>query len=160
MNIFITDKCPIKSAKHLDDKRVNKMILESAQMLSTACRLHHFSDPKLYKRTHINHPCSIWARQNKSNYRWLYDHYVALAHEKIKRTGKSHKSFDELQSILREGINYIPDGYLTEFPNCAAREDLGISYKHIKDVCLAYQLYLNDRWDIDTKSPTWYGISK
>lgn len=36
MNIFFTDDCPYKAASNLDDKRVIKMILESAQMLCTA----------------------------------------------------------------------------------------------------------------------------
>ena len=34
MNIFALDKCPMQSAQWLDDIRKNKMILESAQMLS------------------------------------------------------------------------------------------------------------------------------
>ena len=38
MNIFAFDKCPMRSALWLDDIRKNKMILESAQMLSTAVR--------------------------------------------------------------------------------------------------------------------------
>ena len=38
MNIFALDPCPVKSAQYLDDKRVIKMILESAQLISTAIR--------------------------------------------------------------------------------------------------------------------------
>jgi hypothetical protein len=39
MNIFYVHKDPVKSAKMLIDKHVCKMIIESAQMLSTAHRL-------------------------------------------------------------------------------------------------------------------------
>lgn len=155
MNIFVTSKCPVQSAKYLDDKRVNKMILESAQMLSTACRLRNYSRPEMYKKTHINHPCNVWVRQNKANYKWLYDHYTALAIEKLRRTGKSHKSFDKLHEVLRKGIDYMPEGYLTDFPNCAANESKRISYKHIKDVTTAYKMYLIDRWETDKIKPKW-----
>ena len=40
MNIFFLDKTPELSAKMLCDKHIPKMLLESAQMLSTAVRRH------------------------------------------------------------------------------------------------------------------------
>lgn len=160
MNIFVTDPDPVKSAQYLDDVRVNKMILESAQMLSTACRLHGFNDEQLYKVAHQNHPATIWTRTSRENYMWLYNHYIALGKEKIQRTGKSHKSYDEKKDILLQGAQYIPSLELTPFANCASRQEFGISYKHLDDVHLAYQLYLNDRWDKDKREPTWYGESR
>jgi hypothetical protein len=36
MNIFVTSDCPKLSAQALDNKRVVKMVLETAQLLSTA----------------------------------------------------------------------------------------------------------------------------
>lgn len=36
MNIFVVDEDPAICAEYLDDKRVVKMVLETAQMLSTA----------------------------------------------------------------------------------------------------------------------------
>ena len=39
MNIFILDKDPMKAAMMLCDRHVPKMIVESAQMLSTVHRL-------------------------------------------------------------------------------------------------------------------------
>lgn len=41
MNIFATDVSPVACAKALDDKRVVKMVLETAQMLSTAMHMHN-----------------------------------------------------------------------------------------------------------------------
>lgn len=38
MNIFVTSSCPFECARTLDDVRVNKMVLETAQLLATA---HH-----------------------------------------------------------------------------------------------------------------------
>ena len=45
MNIFYLDKDPIEAAKQSCDKHVVKMIVESAQMLSTA---HRMIDGKEY----------------------------------------------------------------------------------------------------------------
>ena len=39
MNIFYVDSCPAEAAISLVDKHVVKMILESAQLLSTAHRI-------------------------------------------------------------------------------------------------------------------------
>ena len=69
------------------------MILESAQMLCTA---HHVcGDPEgvPYKAAHINHPSTIWARENASNYEWLFHHFCALSREYKKRYGKTHLSY-------------------------------------------------------------------
>lgn len=59
------------------DQHLHKMILESAQMLSTAMHMQH---PKiassmngLYKPTHINHPCNIWLRKDAANANWLVE---------------------------------------------------------------------------------------
>lgn len=155
MNIFVTSKCPIESAKYLDSLRCNKMILESAQMLSTALRVHGCSEEKLYKISHKNHPCSIWSRATRANYLWLYEHFVALATEYHKRRGKWHMSYLKLSEVLKNNAHYVPQGKLTKFANCAARQDLGISYKHMDDVTKAYQLYLNDRWENDVREPVW-----
>lgn len=159
MNIFVTDPSPKESAKFLDDKRVNKMILESAQILSTALRQCGYVGSDIYKSTHVNHPSCIWARTTRSNYLWLLDHFKNLYEQKIKRTNKGHKSFD-LYGILNDNAQLIPEGDLTPFVNCAANNSLGISYKHLTNVFDAYKLYLNDRWELDVKTPTWYGIGR
>lgn len=157
MNIFFTDKCPIKCAQYLDDKRVIKMTLETAQMLSTALREHGCDIDILYKTTHKNHPSNIWIRQTKSNYKWALEHFDALCNEFENRRGKTHKS-STLRQAFVDNMKYIPDGPLTELPNCAARADLNISYKHVKDTFLAYKLYLADRWELDVLTPKWYGV--
>ena len=103
MNIFVTDPDPVISAQTLCDKHVVKMVLESAQMLSTAWRepndlrstefsSKYADEHELYKTAHPNHPCSIWVRQARENYKWLYRHFVALCDEYTHRYGKSHAS--------------------------------------------------------------------
>lgn len=155
MNIFVSDPDPVISAKNLDDKRVNKMILESAQMLCTALHEHGASHLAKYKATHKNHPCNIWARQTQDNYWWLFRHFKALSDEYTFRTGKTHKSYKDCSKDLVFGLNFVPVGNLTPFPNCAARQDMNINYKHLSDVHEAYRLYLIDRWANDKLKPKW-----
>lgn len=88
MNIFVVDYNPVRAAKMLCDKHVVKMPLESAQIL---CSAFETCKPP-YKRTHINHPCSVWARSSRQNYQWLIQHALALCDEYTYRYGKIHKS--------------------------------------------------------------------
>lgn len=154
MNIFATDPNPVIAAANLDDKRVIKMVLESAQMLCTALHVHGASHLAAYKSTHVNHPSNVWCRENTSNYNWLLMHFKALAEEYTFRTGKTHKSY-QLYPDLYMGATHMPKGNLTKIPNFAARSDMNISYKHITDVHYAYRLYLIDRWARDKLKPKW-----
>ena len=177
MNIFFTDNCPVKCAENLDTKRVIKMILETAQMLCTAAYLtkpelfevyqysnvsnkkikkaYYLNGIKMYATTHVNHPSNVWLRQNRSNYEWGVQHFKALSRVYLQRRGKVHKSYTQLHKVLSEFSVNLPEGELTEFANCAANDSKGVNYKHIKDVTLAYKLYLNDRWENDKIEPTW-----
>ena len=82
MNIFYLDKDPELAAIYQYNKHVVKMILESAQMLCTAHRYYGNEDVP-YKTAHLNHPSTIWCRQNSKQYMWLYNHMIALVHQKI-----------------------------------------------------------------------------
>lgn len=157
MNIFFTDECPIKCAQYLDSKRVSKMILETAQMLSTAIRVHGYTGSEAYKTTHLNHPSSIWCRTTKANFKWLRSHLVALYAEKLRRTGKGHKSFD-LYPLFVKYEYLIPEGELTHFANCAANKSLGLDYKHIQSTTDAYKAYLSKRFKNDKIVPSWSKI--
>jgi hypothetical protein len=162
MNIFVTSKSPLKSAKNLDNKRVIKMILESAQMLSTALHKHLDNSELLYRNcikipyrpTHINHPCSIWAAETRKNYWWLFRHYVSLCREYEYRYGKTHKCQQYLGDFYI-GTKIIPEGKLTKFSNCTSNKDKNISFKHIVDPIEAYKQYLAERWNTDTLKPKW-----
>jgi len=158
MNIFASDPCPVISAQYLDNKRVIKMVLESAQMLCTALREHGASHLARYKATHQNHPSNVWARETRSNYQWLLEHFNALLIEYSKRSGKIHLCESMLHDLTL-GAAYIPAGPLTPIANCAARKDMNISFKHISDVHLAYKLYLTRRWQADIRTPKWFPVA-
>lgn len=147
MNIFVTDACPKLSAQSLDDKRVVKMALESAQMLSTA--LHEHNSPwKPYKVNHKNHPCTIWARTTRQNYMWLLEHFNALLTEYEIRYGKIHACAAHSPNFHLYA-ECIPDGPLTPFANCTV-------YKETTDVIEAYRAFMLHKWnDLDVRCPTW-----
>lgn len=157
MNIFVTSKCPIESAKALDDKRCIKMCLESTQLLCNALNACGVQSP--YRTTHANHPCSKWASENRSNWVWLWRHAIALCEEYGNRYGKVHKCYELLQSMFK--FHYeLPIGKLTPFVNCAKNSEKGIDFTRKENVHIAYQLYLDERWARDKREPTWYGIAK
>lgn len=148
MNIFVTNDDPTISAVSLDDRRLIKMILESAQMMSTAMHVHDALNPP-YKITHKNHPCAVWTQTTKQNYLWLFDHFAAMCHEYTKRYGKTHKCWG-LASTFLSGANSIPDGTLTQFANCSKFQEI--------ETLLAYRLTMISKWADDKekgKPPRW-----
>lgn len=152
MNIFVTSSCPIESAKYLDNKRKVKMALESTQMLTTALNVNGIKTS--YKTAHLNHPCTIWTRQSRQNWRWLYDHAVALCNEYKRIYNKEHACMTVLKQI--NGLeSCLPDVGLTPFANCARSKEKGLDYTTEQDVYLAYRLYLKARWDLDKRKPEW-----
>jgi hypothetical protein len=135
MNIFYLDRDPAKAAEYMVDRHVVKMILETAQLLSTAhrildgeeyigqskygrkakrWRLPDHRENVLYSATHINHPSAVWVRQSNNNYNWLFYHYMSLLKEYTYRYEKNHKCSEEsfFMSLARLPDN-IPIGHLT-----------------------------------------------
>ena len=124
MNIFVLDRDVTWCAQYHTDRHVVKMILETAQMLSTAhrildCDLVEDECTKLlYRKTHINHPCSIWVRRVKANYLWAFRLLEALANEYRFRYNKEHLTWRKLADILKTPPTHIPspiDDSMTPF---------------------------------------------
>ena len=111
MNIFILSEDPVEAAKAQCDKHVVKMILESGQMLCAA----HPPEAAPWKRTHYNHPCTVWTRTTKSNYLWLASHGLALCEEYTNRYDKRHKAEDVLMWCAENVPEQVPEGPLTPF---------------------------------------------
>lgn len=147
MNIFYIDHDPIKAAQGMVDKHVVKMILESAQLLSTAHRLldgtqvegtsktgrkakrwilHDGRQDVLYLATHIHHPSAVWCRQSIENYSWLVEHFFALMHEYTHRYAKKHACFGDLSFMLQSPPHKLKDYDWTNMP-CAMADEYKIS---------------------------------
>jgi hypothetical protein len=138
MNIFFVDTSPAIAAQSLVDKHVVKMILESAQLLSTAHRvldgqeyidtngkrkmkrweLPDSRESVLYKATHVNHPSNIWTRSSIENYNWLTDHFFALLLEYTYRYGKQHKCAGSIAYTLTSPPINLKEYDMTEIPSC------------------------------------------
>jgi hypothetical protein len=136
MNIFYLHRNARICAEMHNDKHCIKMILEYAQLLSTAHRVidgtatdclsrsgrkqtrYILPDERehvLYSATHINHPSAIWVRQSKQNYVWLHALLAALCKEYTFRYGKVHKcERDYLVEYLTEPPINIPNKPFTE----------------------------------------------
>lgn len=150
MNIFATYPDPYLSAMYLDDKRVVKMVLESTQLLSTAMSLLGGRAP--YKPCFVNHPCSIWTRENSFNYRWLTRHLIYLCEQYTDRYGRVHKC-EQYVDLFAGFTKFVPQGAtsVVTFVNCTPMKYL--------DVHLAYRLTLRRKWRRDKRVPTWYGLT-
>lgn len=116
MNIFVLDENPSTAAAYHCDKHVVKMIVETAQILSTAHWELGGSAP--YKSTHINHPVNCWTRMSSGNYDWLSRLGLHLCYEYTIRYDNIHKT----ENIIRELINNFPPkivkGERTKFIRC------------------------------------------
>jgi len=162
MNIFYLDSDPVVAAKMHCDKHVVKMVLETAQLLSTA---HRQLDGDisadafgLYKTAHKNHPSAVWARKSRSNYRWLHSLLVALCEEYTLRYGKVHKSQRTgIVDSLRRCPDNLPLGYFNLPPQCMPDK-----YKCDHPIDAYRNYYLGDKmymatWKF-TEAPSWISV--
>jgi hypothetical protein len=136
VNIFVLSKDPKLAAQMHCDKHVPKMVVESAQMLSTAHRMldgkeyiapsksgkrmvKHYklpiNDDKVYKAVHSKHPCTVWTMETHNNYMWHYELFKNLSKEYEFRFGKKHQSWELLKNALNYPPDHIPTGFLTKF---------------------------------------------
>ena len=177
MNIFYLSHDPIEAAAFHCDKHCVKMILESAQLLSTAHRVldgeeratlsasgrkvkrwvHPDSemDSVLYQATHVNHPSAVWARQSKHHYYWLEKLLSALYNEYSARYKKIHL----VEIKLGEALKFCPENIgkspFVEPPQCMP------DYCKVPgNAVQAYKnYYLNEKdfavWKY-SKTPDWY----
>lgn len=104
MNIFILDTDIEKCAQFHVDKHVTKMILESAQILSTVNRLNGLDEG--YKITHKNHPCVIWAGECSMNWIYLRELARELQKEALYRGFSFHMSSNVIESLSIPNLPY------------------------------------------------------
>ena len=112
MNIFYLDHDLKKCAEYHVDRHCTKMIIEYAQLLSSAHWMSGGEAP--YKLVHKNHPCSIWTRESIDNYRWLCELGIELSKEYTYRYGKFHKSSEVIHWCLDNEPN-LPNIGMTPF---------------------------------------------
>ena len=123
MNIFLLNENPLLCAEQHCDKHVVKMVIEYAQLMSTAHRyldgelygeltdkgrkIKRWRHPNsnmeatLYKASHVNHPDGLWVRNSSANYDYLYDLWLKLCKEYTHRYGRLHLTQEKLEHLLR-----------------------------------------------------------
>jgi len=160
MNIFAIDEDPKISAQQLVDCHVIKMLLESAQMISTVANARGYVGP--YKSTHKNHPCTVWAGSDPSNMRWLFDHAFELCNEYTSRYGKVHASQAKIQVLWNDLKSWwpevenskwqdhttfaqaMPEHFRSSYPVEAYRSYYKVAKGHLAS------------WKNPDRKPTWY----
>ena len=157
MNIFFLDKTPSFSARYLCDKHVPKMLLESAQMLSTAVQKYTDRIEELYKPAYPNHPMTIWVGDNRDNFTWALGNALWINNEYEYRFKKKHKSFNVIQNIIDFELDaHLPEGDITTPPQCMPDE-----YRD-KNYVTAYRRYYNTdkkyfaKWEKGRSCPEWW----
>jgi len=149
MNIFVTDHCPIQSARNLPDKHIVKMPLETCQMLAIIYSDWYYGVGKLYKADGTpyatkrgafrNHPCTQWAAANQYNLAWLIRHGYGLCDEYNQRYGKVHTCFDvivQAERIFHRSFSHI--------------NTLSRASRQVKDFTRAMPEYIKFDTTIDT----------
>lgn len=182
MNIFYLDRDPVKAAEMSCDKHVVKMILESAQMLSTAKRVldgeEYFDTTKngrkikrwrlknsneeaiIYKAGWLRHPSTQWVMKSAYNYRWLYLHMMALNEQYKLRYNhtKDHLCIQKLGQLLSTppkniNVRAIGTDATPAMPDeCIVPGDSVASYRK-------YYIMKKKRfatWKSPAKTPEWF----
>lgn len=128
MNIFFLDKTPYYSAVYLHDVHLRKMIIEYAQILSTVLHKNNAAVDDIYKSTHKNHPCVLWAGESSDNYRWLKSCALSACFEYEYRFNKTHATYKVMDIIYDQPIPVIKHCGFTDPPLCMPDEYKVTSY--------------------------------
>jgi hypothetical protein len=163
MNIFAVDADSGNSANMLCLAHVCKMIVESAQMLSTGY------DPAVtigipypnWTVAQFNHPCCVWVRESSANWEWLWNHGNTLAVRYARVYGKTHKCASMYTWFSNNMNNLIPilrmSGRLTAKPRC-----MPARYSRHTNIYVAYRQYYIDekayfaKWESLAAIPAWW----
>lgn len=155
VNIFYLDHDPAAAAQSHVDRHVVKMILETAQLLSTAwhavapdqvvsdlffadlpgqappgeCpaypQLRLKGGGRIYRKTHERHPCAVWARAHTGNYNWLHRLGLELCREYTFRYKRAH-ACEAVLATLQKAPPGMPKERLHDEPPLAMPQELKV----------------------------------
>lgn len=87
MQAFLCSTDPVVAARSLDDRRINKLITETHQLL------HLASGEGRFGWANVNHRLCCWSR-TRFGYSWVVQYHTALFNEYRRRLGRiEHRSF-------------------------------------------------------------------
>ena len=181
MNIFYLHPNTKTCAQHHCDKHVVKMIIEYAQLMSTAHRVldgklyvdktannrrikrwslpHQHMEDVVYKASHVNHPSGKWCRMTKENYGYLYSLWIELCKEYTHRYGRKHLTQEKLEHILVNTPKNMPSAGVTTMPQ-AMPDDVKMP-DPLDGYRKYYRTYKRDfaKWT-NRQVPEWFNASK
>lgn len=149
MNIFYTHPDPKQCALNHCNRHCVKMILEYAQMLSTAHRKldgHKVADEQgLMKSTHESHPCTFWVEQSTYHYEWLYQTWMYLLLQYKSYYGRAHAKESLILPLANPPFNMVRRGFKP--PYAVGDQDLADKYRDVKEYYKHYLVKKYNAWD-------------
>lgn len=97
----------------------------------------HLGRQRIYKKTHVNHPCALWAGANTGNYEWLWRLGVELAYEYQHRYKRQHATLSVLYTLECPPPK-LPEGEQTQ-PPPVMPEELTVSAGEEYDTVASYR---------------------
>lgn len=159
MQIFRPYESLSKSASCLDDSRLNKQILECAQIASTGfwindCMLGETLTAKFaYLPSHEHHPICVWSGQNALHMSQVVLYGLLCVNEKHLRKSNAfeHKSL----SVLVQLLPYVDS--MKDLSAPVPQPNVTKHFSKEKDLFEAYRKELTYKWLTDEKVPDWSG---
>ena len=150
MNIFFLHTHGKTNALLYADKHVIKILLEIAQLCSNVyyVRTPSQNPVRVYRKTHVQHPMSIFVCRSESNFVLAISLGLQLAAEYTRRFRKQHKC----KQVLKSMMSCPPDFTVGDAPEYKASTKFGRygsvqvplcmpeAYHH-PDACVAYRRY-------------------
>jgi len=178
MNIFYLSNQHKECAQMHVNRHTTKMAIEYPQLLSTAHRLldgkEYFDktsngrkikrwmlpderESLLMKSTHPNHPSTVWCRESKENYQWLYNLWKDLLSEYTHRYGKIHACARLLDVLKTPPVNLSSLPFTEPTPampdECKVTGDSVRSYRNYYIMKKSHIAHWKNR-DV----PVWYTV--
>lgn len=183
MNIFYLSKDTRQCASEHCDKHIVKMVIEYAQLLSTAHRvidgteyygttsngrkikrwmLPDEREKVLYKASHVNHPSAVWCRDSLSNYYWLSRLLTDCLDE---YTYRYHKIHIIRSSKLEWRLKFSPQKIDKLKPFYEPPPAMPNEYKVVNNSIQSYRNYYIGskvrfaRWKSPRLTPEWFALA-
>ena len=159
MNIFALYSQPRLAARAHCDQHLHKMILESAQIVSSALYLRSWQVSWMYKPAYLSHPCVKWTAESNHNIMWVIELAQELEEIRQELGHPFHSSSDVIKyahDFLQDELPYVRADLA--YPRICAmpvhikmRGDISTEEKY-----QAYYREKNKRWTVLDKRPmTW-----
>ncbi len=167
MNIFVLDPSPTIAATYLCDQHLNKMLLESTQLLCNSVhalfRDMERSSPSthIYREIQLSHPCSLWLLESQENCIWLFQYIEALEHERVIRF--PHSQMHASCKVALEAqfcLDHVTNEAWEERKQTNFVQVMPYEYMIPDNPVLGYQRYYRAKrrsWELVGRTMTWTG---